>query len=599
LALFLLTMWDMGNKSKKKGWFSIPPWLIIGGMAILLPLFFFMTLVSINRQREGSRQLLVEKGAALIRSFEAGARTGMMGMSWGGPQVQRLLTQTAQQPDILYIMVTDRGGRIVAHNDAEMIGRRYVSGVDPWEASRTRQVAWRERNLPNGQKVFEVYRRFMPIRGPLNRMHGGMMGRMRGDWCSVFMQPGGPRQGQGYAIFVGLDMGPVEEAQRRNEQHFIFMAVLLLLAGAGGLVTLFLAQAYRSARTSLSEVRAFSDRVVETMPMGLAALDNRLKVMMFNRTAKEILDRKRADTGSDKTRVPLPEELQSVARSVKDSERTIEKELVIEASSGKEIPLEVIATPLRAEEDMQALGVLLLFRDLSEIKHLKEEVARSQRLASIGRLAAGVAHEIRNPLSSIKGFATYFKERYKNIPEDQKIAGIMIQEVDRLNRVITQLLEFARPPQIQKKRTNLVGLTMESIQMVEQDAEKRSVEISFQATNEQLVAYVDPDRIKQVLLNLYLNSLEAMEGGGTLSVSISLDTDGDYVLIQVRDSGKGIADTDLPHVFEPYFTTKPSGTGLGLAIAHKIVESHGGDLRVFSEKGKGTEVIVRLPLKDG
>jgi two-component system sensor histidine kinase HydH len=241
-------------------------------------------------------------------------------------------------------------------------------------------------------------------------------------------------------------------------------------------------------------------------------------------------------------------------------------------------------------------GFIILFRDLTEVRNLKGEIERNQRLASLGRLAAGVAHEIRNPLSSIKGFATYFRERYKDVPEDQRTAEIMVQEVDRLNRVIGQLLEFARPMTVQKRSTSLQAVIQHSLKMMEREAEGRNIRIVTTLSPGIGEVPIDPDRINQVLLNLYLNAIEAMEGGGVLSVDLSRDQDPRSVKIAVSDTGTGISKDDLGHIFDPYFTTKQSGTGLGLAIVHNILEAHQGELKVESEEGRGTTVTIRFPV---
>ena len=246
-------------------------------------------------------------------------------------------------------------------------------------------------------------------------------------------------------------------------------------------------------------------------------------------------------------------------------------------------------------EDGAALGWVILFRDLTEIQHLKKEIAQSQRLASIGRLAAGVAHEIRNPLSSIKGFATYFKERYRDTPKDQQTAEIMIQEVERLDRVIGQLLEFARPLSLQKKATQLDVLIRHSMKMVEGDARQKGIALNVKNDPRINTVQIDPDRIKQVLLNLYLNALEAMEGGGELSVAFLRMETNQSIQITVSDTGPGIKPEDLPHLFDPYFTTKTSGTGLGLAIVHKIIESHKGEIQIKSRRGEGTTITMVIP----
>ena len=583
--------YEMNHKITKKSWVGIPPLVIIGAVLILAPIFLFLTLDSINRQKESTIDLLKEKGAALIRSFEAGARTGMMGMRWGGAQVQSLLSETAQQPDIAYILITNVEGTILADSDLANIGKQYRSNVDLDQASRSKNVEWRQVAGKDGAKIFEVFRQFSPIRGNL-RGHNTRV--MKNDWCRGHMSREGDAADSRQVIFLGLDMGPVDAARQEDIRHSIFMALTLLLIGFAGIVSLFLAQAYRSTRTSLSRVKAFSDNLVHNMPIGLLAIDADERIASFNQAAESVLKLSSSSAMGKRPAEILPQPLWEFFNQLKTRQGLIDKELDCPVKDGKIIPLEVVGTSLKGEDD-SAVSWVILFRDLTEIQHLKKEIARTQRLASIGRLAAGVAHEIRNPLSSIKGFATYFKERYREIPEDHKTAEIMIQEVERLDRVIGQLLEFARPMNISKKTASLEDVIKDSLRMVEAEARQRGIRVDFSSDPQTKEVRIDTDRIRQVLLNLYLNAIAAMESGGTLSVELRQDDDTGRFRIIVSDTGTGIKNSDLPHLFDPYFTTKPSGTGLGLAIVHKIIESHGGEVSVESRYGEGATVTIRLP----
>ena len=583
--------YEMNPKITKKSWVGIPPLVIIGAVLILAPIFLFLTLDSINRQKESTIDLLKEKGAALIRSFEAGARTGMMGMRWGGAQVQSLLSETAQQPDIAYILITNVEGTILADSDLANIGKQYRSNVDLDQASRSKNVEWRQVAGKDGAKIFEVFRQFSPIRGNL-RGHNTRV--MKNDWCRGHMSRERDAADSRQVIFLGLDMEPVEAARQEDIRHSIFMALTLLLIGFAGIVSLFLAQAYRSTRTSLSRVKAFSDNLVHNMPIGLLAIDADERIASCNQVAESVLKLSSSSAMGKRPAEILPQPLWEFFNQLKTRQGLIDKELDCPVKDGKIIPLEVVGTSLKGEDD-SAVSWVILFRDLTEIQHLKKEIARTQRLASIGRLAAGVAHEIRNPLSSIKGFATYFKERYREIPEDHKTAEIMIQEVERLDRVIGQLLEFARPMNISKKTASLEDVIKDSLRMVEAEARQRGIRVDFSSDPQTKEVRIDTDRIRQVLLNLYLNAIAAMESGGTLSVELRQDDDTGRFRIIVSDTGTGIKNSDLPHLFDPYFTTKPSGTGLGLAIVHKIIESHGGEVSVESRYGEGATVTIRLP----
>jgi len=595
-APFLLVKTGMIRSSnQKKPWLSVPPWVVIGAVLVLAPIFFFVTVDSINRQKENTISLLKEKGAALIRSFEAGARTGMMGMRWGGDQVQQLLSETAQQKDIVYILVTDAEGTILADSDPANIGNSYGKDLDLYSISHSHRLHWREVYTGKGNKIFEVFRQFVPIRGNGRGLGGGRgRGMGSGDWCRPHMNP---QQGQGRGaqiIFVGLEMTSIENAAREDIRHSILMGFIFLLIGFAGVLTLFLAQAYRSARTSFSRVKAFSDNLVENMPMGLLAIDPEERIASFNQTAESMLGITAGQTLGNHVSEILPPSFRDFFYHLKAKSGPINREFETSLANGKKLPLEVIGTAL-TDEDGAALGWVILFRDLSEIQHLKKEIVRSQRLASIGRLAAGVAHEIRNPLSSIKGFATYFKERYRDTPNDHQTAEIMIQEVERLDRVIGQLMEFARPMSIQEKRTHLDALIRHSLKMVEGDAGQKGITLNFKNDHHIETARVDPDRLKQVLLNLYLNAMEAMDGEGAITVTLVPTEPNNGIQITVSDTGPGIKQEDLPHLFDPYFTTKSSGTGLGLAIVHKIIESHNGEIQIKSRPGEGTIVTMVIP----
>lgn len=577
--------------SKRKSWLVIPPWIVIGAVVILAPIFLFVALENINKQKENTTRLLVEKGAALIRSFEAGTRTGMMGMRWGGLQVQRLLTETSQQPDIIYLLITDNAGKVVAHNDLSKIGKYHGMDLDLESISKSKTLKWRQIKDQEGGNIFEVFRMFSPVKSPSRRRFPTMM---HDDW---FRSRYGQMQDEPDSpliIFVGLDMAPVETARKEDARHTLFMTAILLLIGFAGIISLFLAQGYQSAKTSLSRIKAFSDNLVANMPIGLLAFDRNTRVTSINQTAGALLQLPVAKSIGKKAEEIIPDQLAVLLDRMKKEKGIIEKEIEWPMTDGRIIPLEVIATHLK-EEDDTFLGYIILFRDLTEIQHLRKEIDRSKRLASIGRLAAGVAHEIRNPLSSIKGFATYFRERYSEIPEDQKTADIMVQEVDRLNRVIGQLLEFARPMNIQLKSVSLEAFIKRSIKMVEGQAINKGIKILTNLSSGLDDAFIDPDRINQVFLNLYLNAIEAMEDGETLSVTLAPYGE-KRVKIEISDTGRGIAKKDVEKIFDPYFTTKPSGTGLGLAIVHRIIEAHKGKIRVQSGLGRGTTVTVILPL---
>ncbi len=578
------------TRGDRKFWTGVSPWFIIGAVTIMVPVFVVLTLQSINKQKEYTTQLLVEKGAALIRSFEAGARTGI-GMRWSSFQLQKLLIETAQQPDIDHLIVTDVEGTIVADSDPSMIGETYGTDLDLARLAALKQVEWRQVPNPEGADTFEVYRQFAPTEKPFQGFQGGLKSDKRPVPRAMDKSAG---TSSGFVIFVGMDMGPVIAAREQDTRHTVLLAAILILIGCSGVISLFLAQGYRSAKTSFSRIKIFSDSLVENMPIGLVAINDREEIISFNQTAESILGYSHGDVLRKNAHEIIPPPCMALLQGLKAEKKVIEEEIDCPFADGRTISLEVIATALE-EDDGTFLGFVILFRDITEIRHLKKEMERSQRLASVGSLAAGIAHEIRNPLSSIKGFATFFKERYRNNPEDQKTAEIMVQEVERLNRVIGQLLEFAKPMEMKKHWTSIEEVVGHTLKMIEGQAKTRNVAVRTDLPGHLGDIFIDRDKITQVLLNLYLNAMEAMDKGGTLTVAV-LPHEGRMVRIDVSDTGKGIDEKNLARIFDPYFTTRSSGTGLGLAIVHKIMESHNGELRVTSEPEKGTTVSIFLPV---
>ena len=574
----------MTDKHKFRVFLSgFSPWIILGAVLVMLPIVALMTLETINRQKQQSIRLMMEKGAALIRSFEAGTRMGMRGGHGSGFQLQRLLVETAAQPDIAHLLVVGIDGTIIAHSRMDRVGNHYGTDLDFKSVYESGVLAWRRIVSTDGEAVFEIFGKFAPLAKRPNRpMHGHMMRMMD--------IPPPEREVPPMVIFVGFRTDAVDAAHAADLRHTVVMAIVLLLVGCAGVLLLFLAQNYRSARASLAREKVFSDNLVSRMPIGLVALDQKGRVTSVNSVAETTLGIRAVDVIGLAFREVLPAIL---ADTLAGTDSLVEKELLCPVADGRRISMDVSAANL-TDENGECFGQVILFKDLTEIRALRQELEKNRRLASVGRLAAGVAHEIRNPLSSIKGFATYFKEKYRENNRDQEIAGIMIQEVDRLNRVVGQLLEFSRPIRLHFQQVALKPFFQDAFRVMDRQSREAGVTMALDMTDDSLSAVMDADKMNQVMLNLFLNAMEAMTDGGDLTVRVSGSVAGS-IRIQVIDSGAGIDPKDQPHIFEPYFSTKRTGTGLGLAIVHNIVKAHQGDILVDSRPGEGTTVQISLP----
>lgn len=572
------------------------PWIVVGSAIILLVIVIVLAVQSISGERQYMSRVLSEKGAALIRSFEAGARHGMMSMMWGGNQLQRLLEETARQEDIIYLIVTDNTGVILAHNDRSRIGENFADTSSMSTLNPGEQELWRLTDTGTGQRVFEVYRNFRPLADEGRSRGRGRMSMMMKDRRDDRM-PSLGSEPNGRVIFVGLDVRPIEDARREDIRNTIIISAVLVLLGLGGIISLYWAQSYRSTRRSLQDTSAFADEVVTNLPVGLIAMDRDGKIASINAAAEEITGISLDDALGKDPKELLPSELCGLKDSMDQGHVMFEREMECGFSDGDPVPLSVSGTNIINEEG-DHVGSVIILRDLGEVRRLQDEIRRKEKLAALGGLAAGVAHEIRNPLSSIKGMASYFGSKFKDGSEDREAAIVMAREVDRLDRVISELLYFARPSELKLKPVDINELLEHSVRLVRQDAETKGVKVDWSGSQDLPRVSIDPDRFSQCLLNLHLNAIQAMGEGGVLTIR-SLRGENREIKVEISDTGKGIDPDDLKRIFDPYFTTKPSGTGLGLAIVHKIVEAHQGRIEVDSVPDRGTTFIISVPVYSG
>ncbi len=239
------------------------------------------------------------------------------------------------------------------------------------------------------------------------------------------------------------------------------------------------------------------------------------------------------------------------------------------------------------------LGVVVIIRDISETHQLQQQVARSDRLAAIGEMAAGIAHDLRTPLTSIRGFVQYLQGS-TDPGEWQEYGNIIIREVDGLNRIVSTLLDLARPQTLHTEPAELNRLVEETLLLVPDSESDGRITFSLSLAGGLPPVEIDCGQIKQVLLNVLINAIQAISGNGEIRITTAAD-DAGGVIIRIADNGCGISDEARKRIFDPFFSTKPTGTGLGMAIARKIIESHHGHIEVVSEAGQGCMVTITLP----
>jgi two-component system sensor histidine kinase HydH len=288
-----------------------------------------------------------------------------------------------------------------------------------------------------------------------------------------------------------------------------------------------------------------------------------------------------------------------IGKTLAECVSILDHEIFLKNQEGDAVPVSLSATPI-LDEAGSCQGAVIVLRDLSEIKKLEEKVRRSEKLAAVGELAAGIAHEIRNPLSSIRGFAQFLRHALKGRPQEQAYADTMVSEVDRINRVVSDLITFARPMATQPVPTEIAELVEHVARLVDADARSRDVQIRTRVADLGKLP-LDANQATQALLNLLLNALQAVDRGGCIEVGAEFDVVKKHLHLWVADNGPGIAPHKKEKIFEPFFTTREKGTGLGLAIVHKIVENHEGEIKIESPppgSSRGCRFTMIIPVPD-
>lgn len=585
-----LTKKPLKSRIRAGDWPWLSPWLIIGSVSLLAVILTVIAFRNLHRERRYMETSLSAQAHMLMESLEAASRTGMMGrMGWGRNLLQMLMEQTAQEPHVLYLRLVDRKGRVILSSNPQEAGQE----MPPQSPAEAGGHAFSDFQ---GKKAFEVSRPYEPWarctvtgRGPCSEDRGGPgtgMGRgSAGERANLFPEAGPLR------LVVGLDATPLQEALRQDLAHNALLLSILFLLGATGLIALFWAHGYRLARQSLRTMQVMTEAIFARMPVGLIATDRHGIIRRTNPAARSLLG-SRVAPGQRLTDLPA---LESLRHRLQNGEDPIEDNIVCDSERERPLPLLIHATAIKDPGGDMA-GFAFLLSDMTAVHTLEQKLRRHERLAALGKLASGVAHEIRNPLSSIKGFAAILARKAGDDPTAQDVARTMTHEVDRLNRVISELLEFARPAELDPKPVRLRDIIQHSLKLVEKDAHHAGVRLGVEIVPPDLEAVLDADRFAQVLLNLYLNAIQAMDRGGSLTVRASMDQG--MLRVSVEDSGPGIAPEALGHIFDPYFTTKPNGVGLGLSIVHKIVEAHGGEIFVDGADGDGTRFVIRIPQRE-
>src|SRR3954470_1138983 len=402
-----------------------------------------------------------------------------------------------------------------------------------------------------------------------------------------------------WLISMSVVLPPVSVARYTAALNMFGFFAVALLSGS-------LANSLRSAGVQLeqasseiADLQALNQHVIDSLPSGLATTDPAHRILTFNRGAEAITGvpfRDAVGRPVDEVLQLPPVVMHSVQHElrVKGARRHEFRYRPSDGRSEREIGL----TATYLETPGGRAGLIFTFQDVTAIKKMERDSAIQQRLAAVGEMAAGIAHEIRNPLASMSGSIQILRQELPLSSEQEQLMDIVLRESERLNTTIRSFLAYARPQRFQIQRFGLRRALNDTTLLLRNSAdvlEQHQITVDVPAT--ELWYEADEGQIKQIVWNLATNGLRAMPEGGRLHLAGAVEPESDRVMLTVSDQGIGIPPEELDGLFQPFHGTFAKGSGLGLAIVHRIVSDYGGEIRVSSQSGNGTTVSVLLPAR--
>ena len=351
-----------------------------------------------------------------------------------------------------------------------------------------------------------------------------------------------------------------------------------------------------AAVASLADLRALHERIVESIRSGLITTDLEGTIYTFNAAAEEITGYSARDVRGKSASMFFGDMNRQIAESMQAAAAgKVSPRFEIDSltQSGFMLHLGYSIAPLFAESG-ETSGLVITFQDLTDVRVMEETARRQDRLAAVGRLAASIAHEIRNPLAAMRGSIQMMRSEMKDDSDHRELMEIILRESDRLNKIVSDYLNYARPRPTEMKDVDVGELVKQTLKLLRNSPEiSDGHSLEEQLPNEPLMVKGDEEQLKQVCWNVARNAMQAMPGGGTFQVRAER-TPADRIQLVFKDTGRGMSPEQVERLFEP-FTSTTGGTGLGLSIVYQIIRDHSGTINVRSLEGKGTTITVELP----
>ncbi|GIQ71324.1 PAS domain-containing sensor histidine kinase [Xylanibacillus composti] len=401
-----------------------------------------------------------------------------------------------------------------------------------------------------------------------------------------------------------LEMATSEEEEsafclrKKNGETLVVQASVCLIEDTGNDVYYYaLLVQEPTVPPNIHLLRQFSDSFVKSANLGVLLLNDAFKLVDISPIACQVLGLERRtalNQPMDALFAAVPEEYQLISRSLLEGV-VVRNHAVAWTNAETRYEL-LLDASLLYDETGKRIGAYVIFKDVTNLRSLEEQVQRSDRLSMIGQIAAGTAHEIRNPLTSIKGFLQVLKKTLQGhgLRREYEYTQIMLNEIDRINNLVSEFLLLSKPKDNKYTSVDISSVIRDILPIINNEAILHNVVVQYEAEEELPLVVADRELLKQVYINVSKNGIEAMTEGGTLTIRERLDEANQFIHVDIHDTGPGIPSYVIDKIFDPFFTTKENGTGLGLAVCQRIIHDAGGQLRV-SSKGFGTTFTISIP----
>lgn len=620
---------------RRLGFQSLQAQFLLGTVLVLLFVMAAVIVVVEHRQRAAIIEEVERRGAVIAENLAAVSRVPLL--LYNFTALEQNVTRVAGQADVVYAMILDAEGRVATHSPHPELAGLALTGDAAEQAAKTDVFLIQETVLPATRE--SIYDFVVPV-----IIDGQRWGTVR----------------------VGLSKRRMEAeiTETRWELGALTLVTLMLGGGGAGLVARRIARPVRKLaagaaaisrgelnqqitpsssneigrlaiafnhmasqllhqRTALetahaelrhhfeelADLKSYTDSILDSLTIGLITLDLDGRLVTMNPAAElltGLFSREAAERYCTEVFSHSPEVVEILMETLASRLGVSSASLMLQRRNGTSLPIELSTAPLGGA-DGKELGVVGVFKDVTVVHELEAQLRRSDRLAALGTMAAGLAHEIKNPLTSLRTFTRLVSRRFDDERFRETFERVVPRELERINDIVERLLELARPGRLSLTLVQLPTLVERALELYANQIDSKQIVVRREYARELPAIQADSEQLYRAFLNLVANALESMTGGGRLILRTEWSEEREWlsssrraprrgVKIEIEDSGSGIPPSAADNIFNPFFTTKDGGTGLGLALVHKIIEDHEGSITFRSSPGVGTTFRVLLPV---